>query len=130
MAMEVMVVTTKERLTLGMVMVVIATITEAPRESKVTMAMEVMVVTTREMLSQDLEVMDLLMSMFIRLTMDTSVLNPTAMVTTFMEAMVMERDLLRLNQDMVMKPATTIEARKVRVMTAMAMATIREMLSQ
>jgi len=102
MAMEDMVVTTKERLNLVMVMVVIATITEAPRESKATMAMEDMEVITREMLSQDMEVMDLLMSMFIRLTMDISILNPTAMVTTFMEVMVMERDLLRLNLAMVM----------------------------
>merc|ERR1719347_1227890 len=100
MAMEVMVVTTKEMLNLGMV--VIATITGAPRESKVTMAMEDMEVITRETLSQDMEVMDLLMSMFIKLTMDISVLNPTAMVTTFMEVMVMERDLLRLSQVMVM----------------------------
>jgi len=102
MAMEVMVVTTKEMLNLGMGTVVIATITEVPKESKVTMAMEVMEVTIREMLSQDMEVMDPLMSMFIRLTMDISVLNPTAMVTTFMEVMVMERDLLRLNLAMVM----------------------------
>ena len=102
MAMEVMVVTTKERLTLVMAMEVIATITEAHRESKATMAMEVMVVTIREMLSQDMEVMDLLMSMFIKLTMDMGILNPTAMVTTFMEVMVMEREMLRLNLAMVM----------------------------
>jgi len=44
--------------------------------------------------------------------------------------MVITRELLRLSQDMVMKPATTIEAHKVRVITAMAMATIREMPSQ
>jgi len=80
----------------------IATTTEAPRESKVIMAMEDMEVITREMLRQDMEVTGLLMSMFIRLTMDTSILNPTAMVTTFMEVMVMERDLLRLNLAMVM----------------------------
>jgi len=44
--------------------------------------------------------------------------------------MVITRELLKLSQDMVMKPATTIEAHKVRVITVMAMATIREMPSQ
>jgi len=102
MAMEAMEVTIRERLILAMVMEATATITGALRESRDTMAMEAMEDTIREMLSQDMEDMGLLMSMSIRLTMDTSILNPTAMVTTFMEVMVMERDLLRLNLAMVM----------------------------
>jgi len=52
------------------------------------------------------------------------------LVMVVMVVMVITRELLKLSQDMVMKPATTIEAHKVRVITAMAMATIREMLSQ
>merc|ERR1719347_1469601 len=46
--------------------------------------------------------------MFIRWTMDTTILNHTAMVTTFMEVMVMERDLLRLNLVMVLVLLLTI----------------------
>ena len=78
------------------------------------MAMEAMEDTIREMLSQDMEDMGLLMSMSIRLTMDTSILNPTAMVTTFTEVMVMEKDLLRLNQVMDMvATALSTEAQRV-----------------
>ena len=78
------------------------------------MAMEAMEDTIREMLSQDMEDMGLLMSMSIRLTMDTSILNPTAMVTTFTEVMVMEKDLLRLNQAMDMvATALSTEAQRV-----------------
>ena len=57
----------------------------------------------KQIQAMDIEVMDLPMFMFIRLIMDMAILNHTAMATTFMEVMVMERDLLRLNQAMDME---------------------------
>merc|ERR1712025_295283 len=78
--------------------------------------------------------MGLLMSMSIRLTMDTSILNPTAMVTTFTEVVVMEDTVVMvitrelLSQDMAMLQVMTTESKDSKV--TMAMAITREMLSQ
>merc|ERR1712025_950743 len=80
--------------------------------------------------------MGLLMSMSIRLTMDTSILNPTAMVTTFTEVVVMEDTVVMvitrelLSQDMAMLQVMTTESKDSKVTMVMAMAITRELLSQ
>merc|ERR1719516_289158 len=95
--------------TLDMEAVVI--ITEAHRVSRV---MEVMDTMEREMLSQAMamEVMDLPPSVFPSLIMDMDIQLPTATAMTL--PMVTAREMLRLNQDMVvMLPATPTDLHRV-----------------